>query len=134
MAGAGFRLGLRTVFVVDLLVANGSGGNPLSRPQPPEAVAEGQSLQGIASRPNSATQSDDPLSDAEILFKGPGPPHCPRVAQVRRARSQPIQPGKNQAVDVADGHRLWRSTPQYIELMSKDEDFGLATRHATGTV
>ena len=58
MAGAGFRLGLRTVFVVDLLVANGSGGNPLSRPQPPEAVAEGQSLQGIASRPNSATQSD----------------------------------------------------------------------------
>src|SRR5262244_89307 len=58
MAGAGFRLGLRTVFVVDLLVANGSGGNPLSRPQPPEAVAEGQSLQGIASRPNSTTQSD----------------------------------------------------------------------------
>src|SRR5215470_14193031 len=58
MAGAGFRLGLRTVFVVDLLVANGSGGNPLSRPQPPAAVAEGQSLQGIASRPNSATQSD----------------------------------------------------------------------------
>src|SRR5215831_3124826 len=58
MAGAGFRLGLRTVFVVDLLVANGSGGNPLSRPQPPEAVAEGQSFQGIASRPNSTTQSD----------------------------------------------------------------------------
>src|SRR5215831_8397025 len=58
MAGAGFRLGLRTVYVVDLLVANGSGGNPLSRPQPPEAVAEGQSLQGIASRPNSTTRSD----------------------------------------------------------------------------
>jgi len=52
------RFGLPTVFVVDLLVANGSGGNPLSRPQPPEAVAEGQSLQGIASRPNSVTQSD----------------------------------------------------------------------------
>src|SRR5262245_22920809 len=31
-------LGLRTDFVVDLLVANGSGGNPLSRPQPPEAL------------------------------------------------------------------------------------------------
>src|SRR5262249_33210312 len=57
MAGAGFRLGLRTVFVVDLLVANGSGGNPLSRPQPPEAVAEGQAFQGSASPPNSAPPS-----------------------------------------------------------------------------
>ena len=35
-----------------------SGGNSLSRPQPPEAVAEGQSLQGIASRPSSATEID----------------------------------------------------------------------------
>ena len=35
-----------------------SGGNSLSRPQPPEAVAEGQSLQGIASRRNSATEID----------------------------------------------------------------------------
>jgi hypothetical protein len=30
----------------------------LSRPQPPEAVAEGESLQGIASRQSSATEID----------------------------------------------------------------------------
>jgi hypothetical protein len=36
---------------VDLLVANeGLGDSPLSRPQPPEAVAEGQSLQGTITR------------------------------------------------------------------------------------
>src|SRR5262245_53354182 len=45
--------------------------------------------------------------------------------RVQHFWSQPIQPGKNQAIDVADGHPLWRSTTQYIELMSKGEDFGL---------
>src|ERR1700693_3679822 len=35
------------------------GGSPLSRPQPPEAVAEGQSLQGTVTRPRSVTEGDD---------------------------------------------------------------------------
>jgi len=35
-----------------------SGGNSLSRPQPPEAVAEGQSLQGIAPDEARATEID----------------------------------------------------------------------------
>jgi hypothetical protein len=37
----------------------GPGGSPLSRPQPPEAVAEGQSLQGTVTRPRSVTEGDD---------------------------------------------------------------------------
>ena len=37
----------------------GPGGSPLSRPQPPEAVAEGQSLQGTIARPGSVTEGDD---------------------------------------------------------------------------
>src|SRR6516165_830425 len=37
----------------------GPGDSPLSRPQPPEAGAEGQSLQGTITRPRSVTQSDD---------------------------------------------------------------------------
>ena len=39
----------------------GPGDSPLSRPQPPEAGAEGQSLQGTITRPRSVTQSDDRL-------------------------------------------------------------------------
>jgi hypothetical protein len=37
----------------------GPGGSPLSRPQPPEAVAEGQSLEGTVTRPRSVTEGDD---------------------------------------------------------------------------
>ena len=37
----------------------GPGGSRLSRPQPPEAVAEGQSLQGTVTRPRSVTEGDD---------------------------------------------------------------------------
>jgi hypothetical protein len=47
---------------------------------------------------------------------------------VQNIRSQPIEPSEHQPVDVADGHPLRRSTHQHIELMSKDEDFGLQRR------
>ena len=33
--------------------------------------------------------------------------------------------GELRKLDIADRHPLRRSTPQHIELMSKDEDFGL---------
>jgi hypothetical protein len=45
--------------------------------------------------------------------------------RVQHIGSQPIERGKHEAIEVADSHPLWRSTPQYVELMSKDEDFGL---------
>jgi hypothetical protein len=37
--------------------------------------------------------------------------------------SQPIESGKNQAIDVAEGYWFGRSTPQHMELMSQDENF-----------
>jgi putative tryptophan/tyrosine transport system substrate-binding protein len=37
----------------------GPGDSPLSRPQPPEAVAEGQSLQGTVTWPRSVTEGDE---------------------------------------------------------------------------
>ena len=48
--------------------------------------------------------------------------------RVQRIRSQPIEPSKHQPIDVADHHPLRGSTPQHIELMPKDEDFGLQCR------
>jgi hypothetical protein len=36
-----------------------------------------------------------------------------------------IEPRKHQAIDIADGNPLGRSTPQHIELMPKGENFGL---------
>src|ERR1700730_555311 len=38
-------------------------------------------------------------------------------------------PGEdNDSVDVAEGHSLWRSTPQHIERVSQDQDFRLQRR------
>jgi hypothetical protein len=45
--------------------------------------------------------------------------------RVQHLGSQAIEPSKHQAIDVADGDPLGRSTPQHIELMAKDENFGL---------
>src|SRR5271165_4292356 len=65
----------------------GPGDSPLSRPQPPEAVAEGQSLQGTITRPRSATRGrrwsspdartpdDDPPERARLV--GPKNEHTP---------------------------------------------------------
>jgi hypothetical protein len=39
-----------------------------------------------------------------------------------------IEPAKYQAIDLAKGHPLWRSTAQDIELVTKNEDFGLQCR------
>jgi phage terminase large subunit-like protein len=40
-------------------------------------------------------------------------------------RNQATEPRKHQAIDVSDGNPLGRSPPQHIELMAKDENFGL---------
>jgi hypothetical protein len=45
--------------------------------------------------------------------------HC-----VQHLGSQAIEPRKHQAIDIADGDPLGLSTPQHIELMVKDENFG----------
>ena len=37
---------------------------------------------------------------------------------------QMIEPGKHQAVNVSKGRSLGRFSSQYIELVSKQEDFG----------
>jgi S-ribosylhomocysteine lyase LuxS involved in autoinducer biosynthesis len=44
--------------------------------------------------------------------------------RVQHLRSQAIESRKHQAIDVSDGDPLGRSTPQHIELMAKDENFG----------
>jgi hypothetical protein len=45
--------------------------------------------------------------------------------RLQHRRSKAIEPRKHQAIDVANGDPLGRSTPQHIELMAKDEKFGL---------
>ena len=34
-----------------------------------------------------------------------------------------MEPGKHEAIDIADGDPQGRSTPDHIELMPKDKDF-----------
>jgi hypothetical protein len=53
------------------------------------------------------------------------PPRGEDFHRVQHLRSQVIERRKHQAIDIADGDSLGRSTPQYIELMAKDENFGL---------
>jgi hypothetical protein len=68
-----------TVPAVDLLVANeGPGDGPLSRPQPPEAVAEGQSLQGTITRPRSANRRPRWSVSSAGMPKGDSP-ECARL-------------------------------------------------------
>jgi hypothetical protein len=45
--------------------------------------------------------------------------------RVQHLGSQAIEPRKHQAIDIADRDPLGRSTPEDIELMPKDENFGL---------
>ena|SRR6516225_3998771 len=47
------------------------------------------------------------------------------LERVERLGGEVKEPDKQQSIDVADGHPLRRFAPQYIELMSKDEDFSL---------
>ena len=45
--------------------------------------------------------------------------------RVQNIRIQPIKPGKHPTIDVAENYPLSRFTPQHIELVPKDKDFGL---------
>ena len=45
--------------------------------------------------------------------------------RVQHLGSHVIEPGKRQAIDIADGNPLGRPTPQHIEGMPKGENFGL---------
>ena len=46
----------------------------------------------------------------------------PRIEQLR---SQTMEPGKHQAINVAESHSLGRSAMQHIELVSKEQDFSM---------
>jgi hypothetical protein len=45
--------------------------------------------------------------------------------RVQNIRMQLIKSGKHPTIDVAEDYPLSRFTPQYIELMPKNKDFGL---------
>ena len=59
----------------------GSGDGPLSRPQPPEAVAEGQSLQGTITRPRSANRRPRWSVSSARMPKGDSPERTRLVGQ-----------------------------------------------------
>ena len=50
------------------------------------------------------------------------PEDCQRVQNIR---CEPIEPGKHQTIDVAEDYPPRRFTPQHIELVPKNKDFGL---------
>src|SRR6266850_309563 len=50
------------------------------------------------------------------------------LQSVQNARCQPIQPGKYQTVDAAEGYSLRRFTSQHVELMTKRQDLHLQRR------
>src|SRR5258708_17612769 len=50
------------------------------------------------------------------------------LQSVQHARCQPIQPGKHQTVDAAEGQSLRRFTSQHVELMTKRHDLYLQRR------
>src|SRR5271156_3096840 len=45
--------------------------------------------------------------------------------RIEHFRSQTIEPGKHQAINVAESHSLGRSAMQHIELVSKEQDFSM---------
>src|SRR5271169_5242808 len=45
--------------------------------------------------------------------------------RIEHLRSQTIEPGKYQAINVAESHSLGRSAMQHIELVSKEQDFSM---------
>jgi hypothetical protein len=50
------------------------------------------------------------------------------LQNVQNAGCQPIQPGKYQTVDAAEGQSLRRFTSQHVELMTKRQDLCLQRR------
>src|SRR6266404_1393413 len=50
------------------------------------------------------------------------------LQSVQHARCQPIQPGKYQTIDAAEGQSLRRFTSQHVELMTKRQDLCLQRR------
>src|SRR5216684_7511899 len=50
------------------------------------------------------------------------------LQSVQHARCQPIQPGKHQTVDAAEGQSLRRFTSQHVKLMTKRQDLYLQRR------
>src|SRR5258708_35643205 len=50
------------------------------------------------------------------------------LQSVQHARCQPIQPGKYQTVDAAEGQSLRRFTSQHVKLMTKRQDLYLQRR------
>jgi hypothetical protein len=45
--------------------------------------------------------------------------------RIEQLGSQTIEPGKHQAINVAESHSLGRSAMQHIELVSKEQDFSM---------
>src|SRR5208337_4572377 len=45
--------------------------------------------------------------------------------RIEHLRGQTIEPGKHQAINVAESHSLGRSAMQHIELVSKEQDFSV---------
>src|SRR5258708_16799517 len=50
------------------------------------------------------------------------------LQSVQHARCQPIQPGKQQTVDAAEGKSLRRCTSQHVKLMTKCQDLCVQRR------
>src|SRR5713101_2938200 len=50
------------------------------------------------------------------------------LQSVQHARCQPIQPGKHQTVDAAEGQSLRRFTSQHVKLMTKRQDLYVQRR------
>src|SRR3979409_928769 len=50
------------------------------------------------------------------------------LQSVQNVRCQPIQPGKYETVDAAEGQSLRRFTSQHVELMTKRQDLCLQRR------
>ena len=44
---------------------------------------------------------------------------------VKRCRNQSRQPYEQQAIDVVEGHSLWRLAPEHVDLMAKNHDLRL---------
>ena len=65
------------------------------------------------------------MDQADVVVVGAG---LAGLQSVQHARCQPIQPGKYQTVDAAEGQSLRRFTSQHVELMTKRQDLCLQRR------
>src|SRR4029077_5226144 len=129
--GGRLSLALYLATVVCPMSMPSLSSSPWIRGAPQSGLAR---LTSRMSRRISSGVCGRPLRGPDLLRQyAPKPARCQPITGLRlddlqsieHSRGQMIEHGKHQAVNVSKGHSVGRFSSQNIELVSKQEDFGL---------